>query len=86
MLPNSLAGTARCPQPLREGIQNSCVCGYASTKSPAAACGGSFAVTGNALVALQSGNRGAIELMATVRQRIAAGTLPRIEEIEGSRA
>ncbi|WP_080744967.1 hypothetical protein [Cupriavidus necator] len=48
-----------------------------------AACGGRFAVTGDALGAIEQGRWDVAELMATVRQNIASGILPRIEDAEG---
>lgn len=48
-----------------------------------ASCGGRFAVTAEALLAIVQGCWHAVELKDTVRQRIAAGTLPRIEKVDG---
>ncbi|WP_340529676.1 hypothetical protein [Cupriavidus necator] len=46
-------------------------------------CGGRFAVTGDAFGAIEQGRWDATELMAAVRQRIATGELPRIENVKG---
>ncbi|UIF84546.1 hypothetical protein [Cupriavidus sp. UYPR2.512] len=48
-----------------------------------AACGGRFAVTGAALAQLEAGVWDVADLQAQVRQRIAAGRLPRIEAGQG---
>ncbi|QBY53537.1 hypothetical protein E0W60_20895 [Cupriavidus oxalaticus] len=48
-----------------------------------AACGGRFAVTGDALGAIEQGRWDVPELKAAVRQNIASGALPRIEDVEG---
>lgn len=47
------------------------------------ACGGRFAVTGDALGAIEQGRWDVAELKAAVRQNIASGVLPRIEDVEG---
>ena len=48
-----------------------------------AACGGRFAVTGDALGAIEQGRWDVAELKAAVRQNIASGVLPRIEDADG---
>lgn len=48
-----------------------------------AACGGRFTVTGDALGPIEQGQWDAAELLAAVRLHIAAGALPRIENVEG---
>lgn len=48
-----------------------------------AACGGRFAVAGDALAAIEQGQWDAADLQSAVRQRIAAGALPRIESDGG---
>ncbi|MCY1227159.1 hypothetical protein D9M72_394200 [compost metagenome] len=49
-----------------------------------AACGGRFAVAGDALGAIEQGRWDVAELKAAVRQSIASGILPRIEDTKGS--
>ncbi|RDK06309.1 hypothetical protein DN412_32120 [Cupriavidus lacunae] len=48
-----------------------------------AVCGGCFAITGDALVALEENRWDATGLLAAVRQCIEVGKLPRIEEVDG---
>lgn len=48
-----------------------------------ARCGGRSSVTGDASAAIGRGQWDAVELMDAVRQRIALGELPRIENIGG---
>lgn len=48
-----------------------------------ASCGGRFAITGCALVALEENRWDAAWLLATVRERMAVGKLPRIEDVDG---
>lgn len=48
-----------------------------------ARCGGRFSVTGEASSLIGDGQWDTAELMDTVRQRIAVGELPRIENIDG---
>ncbi|AQV99253.1 hypothetical protein [Cupriavidus necator] len=48
-----------------------------------AVCGGRFAITGDALVALEGNRWDVAGLLATVRQCIAVGMLPRIDEVDG---
>ncbi|MNT12049.1 hypothetical protein E6A55_21370 [Cupriavidus necator H16] len=48
-----------------------------------AACGGRFAVTGDALGAIEQGRWDVAKLKVAVRRSIASGVLPRIEVADG---
>ncbi|SOZ17134.1 conserved hypothetical protein [Cupriavidus taiwanensis] len=48
-----------------------------------AACGGRFAVTGDALGAIEQGRWDVAELKVAIRESIASGVLPRIENGNG---
>lgn len=48
-----------------------------------AACGGRFAVAGDALDAIKQGSWDVAELKVAVRQSIASGVFPRIEDEDG---
>jgi hypothetical protein len=48
-----------------------------------ASCGGRFAITANALGAIEQGRWNPAELVVAVRQPIATGELPRIDEADG---
>lgn len=48
-----------------------------------AVCGGRYAVTGDALAALEGSAWDSAQLLETVRQCIAVGKLPRIEKVSG---